>query len=45
MGCVGRTAAVPAHQQLVSSAETFPDQICNSANFRLKILQRFQHPD
>jgi hypothetical protein len=45
MGCVGRAAAVPAYQQLVSYSETSPNQVCGSADLLLKILQRFQHPD
>jgi hypothetical protein len=45
MGCVGRAAAIPAREQLVSGVKTFADQIRGAADLRLKIFQRFQHPD
>ena len=45
MGCIGRAAAVPAHQQFVSCAQTLIDQICCPSDFPLKVLQRFQRTD
>jgi hypothetical protein len=39
MRCVSRAAAVTAHEQLVSGAETIVDQVRCSVDLRLKIRQ------